>query len=80
VNSDPKKCSVPGCDREASFDVFLYDFYPWGEVFDKQDFTCPHICATHAVQNEAGAKGERKPRGMVEYPFTNKDYAQGFTI
>jgi hypothetical protein len=32
------------------------------------------------MENEAEAKGERKPRGLVRYPYSNRDNAQGFTI
>lgn len=32
------------------------------------------------IENEQEAKGLRKPRGSVSYPFSNKHHAQGFTI
>ena len=77
------KCSVDGCEREAAFEVILYDFYASvsrAEVFSEQDFTCPYICEARATENENGAQGERKPRGVVQYPYTNRHQAQGFTI
>lgn len=74
-------CSVDGCSNEADLEVILYDFYPGdGTVFFERDFTCPYICASHAKQNEAGIKGTREPRSGAAYPFTNKHFAQGFTI
>ena len=78
-----RRCCVEGCDRPAEFEVILYDFYPYhpGEpVFFEQDFTCPYICAQHAIANETYAKGVREPRGFVEYPYTNQHRAQGFTV
>lgn len=81
TNEKPK-CRVEGCDSDASFEVILYDFYPFrrGDVFFEQDFTCPFICAVHASENEQQAEGERRPRGVVHYPYTNRGGAQGFTI
>jgi len=77
----PPKCSVKGCDKKAMVEVILYDVYPSaGHVFFERDFTCPFLCLEHMVENEERAKGERKPRGLVEYPFTNLQRAQGFTI
>lgn len=60
----------------------LYDFYPRdrGMLFLEQDYTCPVICSRHASENELKAVGERKPRGITEYPFTNRYSAQGFTV
>lgn len=78
------KCAVPGCTEEATFEVILYDFYPYpgkaADAFFEQDFTCPFICGPHAVENEDSAQGERKPRHVVTYSYTNKHAAQGFTI
>lgn len=79
-SSEIEKCSVKGCDRKAVAEVILYDVYSDGELFFEQDRTCPFICAKHLIENEEGAKGERKPRGMVAYPHTNQHVAQGFTI
>lgn len=81
TNERPK-CMVEGCDGNATFEVILYDFYPYrvGDVFFQQDFTCPFICAGHATENESKAVGERRPRGRVQYPYTNQHRAQGFTI
>ncbi len=74
-------CAVGGCNREAEYEVILYDFYPAdGTVFFETDLTCPAICRSHAIENEAGANGVRQPRGAVVYPYTNRNRAQGFTI
>ena len=77
-----KVCSVPGCGKAATHEVFLYDFYPHGEniVFHEQDFTCPYLCAAHAIENETKAKGTREPRGSVIYPYSNRQGAQGFSV
>ncbi len=74
------ECSVKNYEKEANYRVFLYDVYFTGGVFLKQDHTCPNICDTHLIENEKQAKGERKPRGITHYPFTNKHGAQGFTV
>ncbi len=74
-------CAVSGYSREAEYEVILYDFYPAdGTVFFEQDLTCGFICRLHAIENEAQAKGVRQPRGVVEYPYSNRNHAQGFTI
>jgi hypothetical protein len=74
-------CCVKGCNEQAVFQVILYDFYPHdGELFSEKDITCPFICTGHAIENEQSAKGERKPRGSVDYQYTNQHGAQGFTI
>ena len=76
-----KKCEVDWCQRPAEYGVFLYDFYPVeGEVFFEQDISCPYICREHAIENEKKAQGERKFRGVVYYPYTNRYKAQGITI
>ena len=75
------QCSVAGCDNVATCEVILFDVYMHdGSVFFEQDDTCPYLCAQHVLENEEGIKGERKPRGSVQYPFTNKNGAQGFSI
>jgi hypothetical protein len=76
----PPQCSVDDCDRDSAVEVRLYDVYPDGTVFDQLDFTCPFLCRQHLKENEEGARGERKGRGMVNYPFTNRENAVGFTI
>jgi hypothetical protein len=81
VSTTIGKCRVPGCGGDAELEVLLYDFYPHeGTAFMEQDHTCPFICRAHARENERNARGERKPRGEVTYPFTNQQGAQGFTI
>jgi len=74
-----ERCSVGGCNEAAAFEVLLYDRYSDGVVFSEPDFTCPYLCEGHQIENEANAHGERKPRGLVSYPFTNQEGAQGFT-
>lgn len=74
-------CSVEGCQREAEYKVILYDVYTdIEEVFFEQDITCPFICAHHMTENEELARGIRRPRGDIDYPYTNRDQALGFTI
>jgi hypothetical protein len=75
------KCAVPGCTRRADVEVILYDVYAFeADVHFERDFTCPYLCFPHMVKNEEEAEGVRRPRGHVEYPFTNRHSAQGFTI
>jgi hypothetical protein len=74
-------CSLPDCGHAADFEVILYDFSAAGGiVFFGQDDTCQYICHEHARENESRAEGERRPRGIVRYPYTNLQGAQGFTI
>lgn len=74
------KCAVPACGRLAEYEVYLYDYYPFhDEEFFEQDLTCPFLCDEHMEENEKKAKGDRKPRGYVEYPFSNGHHAQGYT-
>ena len=74
------KCSVDGCENLAEYEVALYDEYPTSKtVFFEQDRTCPFICQQHHDINEAEAVGERVPRAIVKYPYTNKHRAQGYT-
>jgi hypothetical protein len=74
-------CSVAGCGKTAAVEVRLFDIYLGydPEVFDKRDFTCPFLCADHLAENEATAVGKREPRGFVQYRYTNRDKAQGFS-
>jgi restriction endonuclease Mrr len=74
------KCCVDGCANPAEYEVILYDYYSThNDTFYEQDFTCPFLCGHHMEENEKNAKGERKPRGTVKYPYTNKHIAQGYT-
>jgi hypothetical protein len=75
-------CAAPGCTAPAAVEVYLYDVYATstGEVFSEIDKTCQFLCTEHVKQNENEAKGERKPRGITSYPFSNADGAQGFSI
>ena len=73
-------CAVAGCEAPATVQVRLYDVYREGTVFDEQDSTCPYLCTHHMLENEEAAKGERRPRGFVKYPHSNRNEAQGFTI
>jgi hypothetical protein len=73
--------SVDGCDEPAAVEVILYDVYSSvPDVFFERDRTCPFVCGWHMAENEDGARGERRPRGHVSYPYTNRHGAQGFTI
>jgi len=81
MSNETPKCSVQGCGADATCEVILYDVYTHdGTVFFEQDFTCPHLCAEHVAENEKKAQGERRPRGEVNYPYSNQQAAQGFTI
>ncbi|MBI2426895.1 MAG: hypothetical protein HYV34_03525 [Candidatus Kerfeldbacteria bacterium] len=61
--------------------MILYDYYiQLGEVFFKQDFTCPWLCQQHVDENERRARGDRKPRGITHYPHTNREGAQGMSL
>lgn len=81
MNKGKPKCSVTSCSSDAICEVILFDVYTHdGTVFFEQDSTCPYLCADHILENEKEAKGERKPRGVVHYPYTNQHRAQGFTI
>jgi hypothetical protein len=76
------KCSVADCDNFSEYGVILYDYYASSEdpeTFYEQDYTCPFLCQTHLDINEKNAKGERRPRGTVYYPYTNKHGAQGYS-
>jgi len=105
------KCKAPGCEKDADYEVILYDFYPYHDVFFKRDFTYPFLCDEHMVENEREAKTyedsemekrdesefvtlreltagikmvpagtKRQYRGGYEYPYTNKEVAQGFSV
>src|SRR4051812_13524268 len=76
------KCAVEGCNDLAEYEVVLYDFYDYydgPETFYEQDYTCPFLCQKHLDLNEKHAEGERRPRGVVHYPYTNKHSAQGYS-
>lgn len=74
-------CSVSSCNKQADYEVILYDVYPDDEdVFFERDMTCPFLCAEHMAENELKATGIREPRGEVRYPYSNQHNAQGFTI
>jgi len=76
------KCSVNDCNKSAEYEVVLYDFYDFveeSETFYEQDYTCPFLCKIHLDINEKYSNGERRPRAMVTYPYTNKDGAQGYS-
>jgi hypothetical protein len=78
-----EQCRAPGCTNNADVEVILYDLYLYGEtgdVFFERDYTCPFLCSLHMTENEEQARGERKPRATVRYPYTNRNGAQGFTI
>jgi hypothetical protein len=80
--SSGHKCSAPECKHDATVEVRLFDLYMLADsvkVFDETDITCPYLCDRHLEENESKAVGERKPRGSVKYPFSNRNFAQGFT-
>ncbi|AVD54552.1 hypothetical protein BEH_24640 (plasmid) [Priestia filamentosa] len=81
VFSPDTKCSVENCERNADYEVYLYDYYapPLNEEFIEQDYTCPFICEIHMNENEVKSLGEKKPRRIVTYPYTNQHMAQGYT-
>lgn len=73
-------CSVPNCNAQADFEVILYDYYSYNkDTFYEQDYTCPYLCENHMQENESKAKGERRPRGYVDYLYSNLQGAQGYT-
>jgi hypothetical protein len=80
MKAQVRKCCVDGCDKDATVEVMLYDAYGPGDVFLEQDFTCPYLCQEHALENESASVGERRPRGYVQYPYSNRELAQGFTV
>lgn len=79
-----KRIKCCACNRKSAvYEVLLYDVYPYPQrprVFWAQDFTCPYLCNECMLENEQKAEGVRKPRGVVHYPYTNRDGAQGFSI
>lgn len=75
------RCTVEGCPNVAAYEVLLYDFDPAeGAVSLLADDSCPYICVEHAIDNEHGAKGERLPWAVVEYPLTNRDRHPGLAV
>lgn len=81
MKKERQKCSVRECGNDASVEVILFDVYTHnGTVFSEQDFTCSYLCPDHIIENEKSAKGERRPRGVVQYAYTNAHSAQGFTV
>lgn len=73
------KCCVDKCNESADFEVLLYDEYIGGETFEEQDYTCPFLCEHHKDENEARARGSKRPRDVTDYPFSNRHGAQGVT-
>jgi hypothetical protein len=75
------RCSVDGCPNLAAYIVMLYDFDPAeGAVLFSEDSSCPTICVEHAIDNERDAQGERRPHGVVAYPYTNRERKPGLSI
>lgn len=75
-----RSCCAANCVEEAAYEVILFDVYEDGEVFWERDTTCEFLCAPHVAENESRARGERRPRGIVSYPHTNREGAQGLSI
>jgi hypothetical protein len=75
------RCGVDGCPNLAAYEVMHYSFsLAEGAVLLAQDETCPYICVEHAIDNERGARGERRPDGVVDYPHTNRLHRPGMSI
>jgi hypothetical protein len=54
--AEAPKCRVEGCEKDATVEVLLYDFYAeLPEVRLERDFTCPFLCSEHMVENEQRA-------------------------
>ena len=74
------QCAVPGCSNPACVEACLVDYYPSNhDVFCEQDSGCGHLCEEHLLKNEQQSRGERMPRGITAYPFTNRGQANGWT-
>lgn len=75
------RCSVEGCPNLAAYEVVHYDFdMDEGAIVFEPDADCPTICIEHALENERRAVGDRRPGGLVEYPYTNLARAPGLTV
>jgi hypothetical protein len=75
------RCAVEGCPNLAAYEVVHYDFdVAEGAIVLEPDEACPTICVEHAIENERRAVGDRRPGGLVEYPYTNQRAAPGLTI
>ena len=75
------RCSVPGCPNLAAYEVVHYDFdVAEGALVYEPDDGCPTICVEHAIDNERRAVGDRRPGGLVEYPYTNQSRTRGLTV
>lgn len=75
------RCAVEGCPNLAAYEVAHYDFdVAEGAIVFEPDESCPTICVEHAIENERRAVGDRRPGGLVEYPYTNRRVAPGLTI
>jgi hypothetical protein len=84
------ECGVEGCSAAAAFSVLLSDLSVvevkkadeilFSTPFLQQDYTCPFLCAEHAFENEARARGLPTPNGRIEYPYTNRRQAKGFSL
>ncbi|HEU4943014.1 MAG TPA: hypothetical protein VFT18_07090 [Gaiellaceae bacterium] len=75
------RCAVEGCPNLAAYEAVHYDFdVAEGAIVFEPDDACPTICVEHAIENERRAVGDRRPGGLVEYPYTNQRAAPGLTI
>jgi hypothetical protein len=75
------RCSVDGCPNLAAYEVVRYDFdLSDGAIRSDPDESCPTICVEHAIENERRAVGDRRPGGLVEYPYTNRGQVTGVTV
>lgn len=75
------KCSVREFKNNADYLVLLIDYYAdTEEFFVEIDNTCPLLCNVYKTVNEQQAQGVSKARGTVEYPYSNRNCAQGVTM
>jgi hypothetical protein len=75
------RCAVVGCPNLAAYEVRHYDFdVAEGAVVFVVDEDCPTICIEHARENEHAATGERRPGGVIAYPYTNQAGRPGFSL
>ena len=75
------RCCVDGCPNVASFEVRIYEFDPTeGALSLLEDETCPFICVEHAIDNERGASGSRRPWTPTTYPHTNRAGRHGICV
>jgi hypothetical protein len=78
-----RQCQVPGCTRDADYEVFLSEFHAApgrNGVTLKHDPTCLFICERHAAENEEQAREAKDAGGAPQYPYTNLRQREGFSV